>query len=246
MTSIDPTNLKEYERLESMFWHTLRQTFSRVLDKSTEPVDYYRASLSKASPYERLLALHDDPLDVAAVLAGVTLTPDIMSRYEALLSKIYPEQAIYNPLYPGSEVPRQRARETPRTSGRSVFIQIMKRLGHAPAELKGKIVAWKAATIVVGLALALSIVGQMTGEGIIVTAIVGLIAGWIASKVVSGTRLTLISDIVVGILGALVATWLFPRLGIHLGAVISGDINVAIIGAVVFLIILNLFDKRVQ
>jgi uncharacterized membrane protein YeaQ/YmgE (transglycosylase-associated protein family) len=209
MTSIDPSNLEEYERLESMFWRTLRQTFIRVLDTGTEAVDYYRESLFKSSPYERLLALHDDPLDVAAVLAGVTLTPDIISRYEALLSET------------------------------------------APAEQEGKIVVWKklaglamAAAILVGLALAGSIVGQITGELLIVTVIIGMFAGWLAAKIVSGTGLVLISDIVVGVLGALVAAWLFPHLGIHLGTGIIKDISGATIGAVVFLIILSLFHKR--
>ena len=35
-----------------------------------------------------LLALHDDPLDVAGVLTGVDITPQIETRYLALLGEI--------------------------------------------------------------------------------------------------------------------------------------------------------------
>jgi hypothetical protein len=94
MTSIDPADLEEYRLLERRFWNTLQQTFSRVLNTSTGVVDDYRASLAEASSYERLLALHDDPLDVAADLSGITLTPEMVSRYGELLSEIYLRETI--------------------------------------------------------------------------------------------------------------------------------------------------------
>jgi uncharacterized membrane protein YeaQ/YmgE (transglycosylase-associated protein family) len=109
------------------------------------------------------------------------------------------------------------------------------------------------ATIVVALAIhwfASNIVGHgaaldatrrgMSGEQLIVILIIGLIAGWLAGKVVSGTGLGLIGDIVVGIIGALIAAWLFPRLGIHLGTELIRPIIDATIGAVVALIVLKL------
>ncbi len=79
-----------------------------------------------------------------------------------------------------------------------------------------------------------------TGEGIIVTLIIGLIAGWIASKVVRGTGLGLIGDIVVGIVGAFIAAWLFPYLGIRLGVGIIREIIDAAIGAIILLFVIRL------
>jgi uncharacterized membrane protein YeaQ/YmgE (transglycosylase-associated protein family) len=79
-----------------------------------------------------------------------------------------------------------------------------------------------------------------TGEGIIVTLIVGLIAGWLASKIVSGTGLGLIGDIVVGIIGAFIAAWVFPRLGIMLGSGIIREIIDATIGAIILLVVVRL------
>jgi uncharacterized membrane protein YeaQ/YmgE (transglycosylase-associated protein family) len=59
---------------------------------------------------------------------------------------------------------------------------------------------------------------RISSEGILVILFVGLIAGWLAGKIVRGTGFGIIGDIIVGIAGALIASWLFPRLGIHLGS----------------------------
>lgn len=79
-----------------------------------------------------------------------------------------------------------------------------------------------------------------TGEGIVVTLIIGLIAGWGASKIVRGTGLGLIGDIVVGIVGAFIAAWLFPYLGIALGTGIIREIIDALIGAIILLVVIKL------
>ena len=81
---------------------------------------------------------------------------------------------------------------------------------------------------------------QMSNEGILVILFVGLIAGWLAGKVVRGTGFGIIGDIIVGIAGALVASLLFPRLGIHLGTGLVSEIIYSAIGAVVLLLIVRL------
>ena len=54
--------------------------------------------------------------------------------------------------------------------------------------------------------------------------LVGLVAGWLAGKIVTGGGFGLIGDIAIGIVGALVGSWLFPRLGIHIGTGIVNQI----------------------
>ena len=81
---------------------------------------------------------------------------------------------------------------------------------------------------------------QMSNEGILVILFVGLIAGWLAGKVVRGTGFGLIGDLIVGIAGALVASLLFPRLGIHLGTGLVSEIIYSAIGAIVLLLIVRL------
>src|SRR3978361_1587739 len=81
---------------------------------------------------------------------------------------------------------------------------------------------------------------QMSNEGILVILFVGLVAGWLAGKIVRGTGFGIIGDILVGIAGALLASLLFPRLGIHLGTGLVSEIIYSAIGAIVLLLIVRL------
>jgi uncharacterized membrane protein YeaQ/YmgE (transglycosylase-associated protein family) len=80
----------------------------------------------------------------------------------------------------------------------------------------------------------------LSNESIIVILFVGLVAGWLAGKIVRGTGFGLIGDILVGIAGALVASLLFPKLGIHLGSGLVSDIIYSAIGAIILLLIVRL------
>ena len=48
---------------------------------------------------------------------------------------------------------------------------------------------------------------------IIVFLVVGIIAGWLAAKIVRGTGLGLIGDMIVGIVGAFIGGFLFRAVG---------------------------------
>ena len=84
----------------------------------------------------------------------------------------------------------------------------------------------------------------LSNEGIIVILFVGLIAGWLAGKIVRGTGFGIIGDIIVGIAGAFITSLLFPRLGIHLGTGIVSEIIYSAIGAVLLLLIVRLLRGR--
>jgi uncharacterized membrane protein YeaQ/YmgE (transglycosylase-associated protein family) len=81
---------------------------------------------------------------------------------------------------------------------------------------------------------------RLSSEGLLVILFVGLIAGWLAGKIVRGTGFGIIGDIVVGIAGAFVASWLFPKLGIHLGTGLVREIIDSAIGAIILLLIVRL------
>jgi uncharacterized membrane protein YeaQ/YmgE (transglycosylase-associated protein family) len=73
--------------------------------------------------------------------------------------------------------------------------------------------------------------------------IVGLIAGWLAGKIMKGKGFGLVGDLVVGVLGAIVGSWIFGELG--LGAYgILGSIVVALIGALLLLYIVRIVKKK--
>lgn len=83
----------------------------------------------------------------------------------------------------------------------------------------------------------------MSLETVLLWAVIGLVAGWLASAIVGGP-FGLIGDIVVGIVGAFLGSLLFRELGIGSPfSGIAGTIFVAFIGAVVLLLILRLFRR---
>ena len=80
----------------------------------------------------------------------------------------------------------------------------------------------------------------LSNESLLVILFVGLVAGWLAGKIVRGTGFGILGDIVVGILGALIATWLFPKLGIRLGSGLVSEIVYSAIGAIILLLVVRL------
>ena len=80
-------------------------------------------------------------------------------------------------------------------------------------------------------------------ETILLWAVVGLIAGWLASAVVGGGY-GVIGDIVVGVVGAFLGGILFRQLGIAspIGG-LAGTIFIAFIGAIVLLLLLRLINR---
>ena len=81
-------------------------------------------------------------------------------------------------------------------------------------------------------------------EPILITLLLGAIAGWLGSVLFKGSGLGLLGNIVVGILGGFLGYWLFPKLGVSLGTGWLGYILTAGIGAFILLILINLIFGR--
>ncbi|MBY0330019.1 MAG: GlsB/YeaQ/YmgE family stress response membrane protein [Acetobacteraceae bacterium] len=81
--------------------------------------------------------------------------------------------------------------------------------------------------------------------GIIAWIVLGLIAGWIASKIMTGSGSGLLMNLVLGVVGAFVGGFLFSVLG---GAGVTGfnlwSLLVAVLGAVVVLWIAGMVRSR--
>ena len=84
----------------------------------------------------------------------------------------------------------------------------------------------------------------LSGESLIVILFVGLVAGWLAGKIVRGAGFGIIGYIVIGVVGAFIASWLFPRLGIHLGFGLVSKIIDSAIGAIILLVVVRLLRGR--
>jgi uncharacterized membrane protein YeaQ/YmgE (transglycosylase-associated protein family) len=82
--------------------------------------------------------------------------------------------------------------------------------------------------------------------GIVVWIIVGAIAGFVASKVLSGKGMGLIWDIVVGILGAFLGGWLAGLAGLPVdpGTFTIGGLLSAFVGAIILLVVFRALTHR--
>jgi uncharacterized membrane protein YeaQ/YmgE (transglycosylase-associated protein family) len=72
--------------------------------------------------------------------------------------------------------------------------------------------------------------------------LVGLVAGWLAGKLMKGSGFGVLGDIVIGVIGAFIGGFLFRLVGISAGGTI-GSIIVATIGAVILLLIVKALKK---
>ncbi|WP_062060287.1 GlsB/YeaQ/YmgE family stress response membrane protein [Aquimarina longa] len=80
--------------------------------------------------------------------------------------------------------------------------------------------------------------------GLIVTIIIGAVAGWLGSTIYKGSSLGIIGNIIVGIVGSFLGYWLLGKFGINLGSGWIGSILTGALGAIVILFLLNLILKK--
>jgi uncharacterized membrane protein YeaQ/YmgE (transglycosylase-associated protein family) len=73
--------------------------------------------------------------------------------------------------------------------------------------------------------------------------IIGLIAGWLAYKIMRGGGAGLIMNLVVGVVGAYIGGWLFTQLGWQVAGTI-GSLITATVGAVILLFVVGLVRRR--
>ena len=86
----------------------------------------------------------------------------------------------------------------------------------------------------------------MTLENVVIYILVGLVAGFLASKIVLGKGRGWLFDVIIGVLGALLGGWLAQQLhlSINLGADILNKLVIAFAGAVILLLVWRLIFRR--
>jgi uncharacterized membrane protein YeaQ/YmgE (transglycosylase-associated protein family) len=83
----------------------------------------------------------------------------------------------------------------------------------------------------------------MEGIGIILWIIIGIVAGWLAERIMNRNH-GLLTNLVVGLVGALIGGFLFTNLlGLDLGPEWLNALVFATIGAVILLFILGLVKR---
>jgi uncharacterized membrane protein YeaQ/YmgE (transglycosylase-associated protein family) len=71
---------------------------------------------------------------------------------------------------------------------------------------------------------------------------IGALAGFFAGKIMKGKGFGLISNIIIGIIGAVIGGYVFGLLGISVGGMI-GSLITAVAGAVILLYLVRLIKK---
>jgi len=82
----------------------------------------------------------------------------------------------------------------------------------------------------------------MTTENLIIFLLIGLVAGWLAGKIMKGGGFGLVGDLVVGVIGAFLGGWVFGLLGVAAWGIL-GTLIEAVVGALLLLYVVRLIKK---
>jgi len=82
----------------------------------------------------------------------------------------------------------------------------------------------------------------MSGVGWILAIVVGILAGWIAEKIMRRDH-GLLTNLIVGLVGALIGKFLLGLMGVAYAGIIP-SLLAAVIGAVILLAIIGMFNRR--
>jgi len=72
--------------------------------------------------------------------------------------------------------------------------------------------------------------------------VIGIIAGWLTGKLMSGAGYGVLMDLILGLIGAVIGGWIFGRLGIVAYGFL-GSLAAATVGAVILVAIARLFSR---
>jgi hypothetical protein len=138
MASIDHTNFELLTVLEREYARVLRMVVTEIFDHDAEVADSFERELGDSPARERLLALHESPLEVAAALTGRPINLLMRSRYETLLTSARLED---------SPEEFEEAEGSPERPPVAFIEYLLNLLGYEPIHgIDDKIVVWKLST----------------------------------------------------------------------------------------------------
>ncbi len=83
----------------------------------------------------------------------------------------------------------------------------------------------------------------MSTEHLIIFLAIGILAGFLAGKIMKGSGFGLIGDLVIGVIGAFIGVWVFGLLGISSGGLI-GLLIAAVVGSLILLFVIRLAKSK--
>jgi hypothetical protein len=90
MATLDPKNPSDsYQKAaEDRYWKIVREIIKEIFNSDVSLVDQYLRDLQEATPDERALVYHAEPLDVAADLVGTRPTREHVDLYRKMIYDI--------------------------------------------------------------------------------------------------------------------------------------------------------------
>jgi uncharacterized membrane protein YeaQ/YmgE (transglycosylase-associated protein family) len=82
----------------------------------------------------------------------------------------------------------------------------------------------------------------MSTEYLLLFLVIGILAGFLAGKIMKGEGFGLLGDLIVGVIGSFIGYWVFGLLGISSGGII-GWLIAAVVGALLLLYIVRLVKR---
>ena len=79
----------------------------------------------------------------------------------------------------------------------------------------------------------------MSSEHLLLFLVLGIVAGFLAGKIMKGSGFGLVGDLIVGVIGSFIGVWVFGLLGISSGGII-GLLVAAIVGSLLLLYVIRL------
>jgi len=82
----------------------------------------------------------------------------------------------------------------------------------------------------------------MTTEHLLLFLAIGIVAGYLAGKIMKGAGFGLLGDLIIGVIGSFIGVWVLGLLGIVTGGIL-GLLIASIVGALLLLYIIRLVKK---
>ncbi len=83
---------------------------------------------------------------------------------------------------------------------------------------------------------------RMGTNSVVALLVVGLVAGWLAGRIMKGAGFGLVGDLVVGVIGAFIGVWLLGLFGLSVGGTI-GLLVASLVGALLLLYVIRLVKR---
>jgi len=83
----------------------------------------------------------------------------------------------------------------------------------------------------------------MSTEHLLLFLVIGVVAGFLAGKIMKGAGYGLVGDLIVGVIGSFIGVWVFGLLGIATEGIL-GLLVASVVGALLLLYVIRLIKKR--